>query len=160
MSKKFDVIEGLDQLKKKELRTAEYYLDAASETRKLGAEKLADVYRDLRESHGDIALHFENQRRELELADDDGIVGEIWHAFVDAFKAVLSDMPVLAIEDQTDPLPTTFLEFETELLVGYRDMLDKTDGETALLLEKAVEAGRRHIAMLRPYVGNEAATGG
>ncbi len=158
MSKTFDVIEGLDQLKKKELRTAEYYLDAASEVRKKGDEALANVYRELRESHGAIALHFEDQRRQLESEDADGVVGEVWHAFVDAFKAVLSDMPSLFFEDQTHPLPETFMEFETELLVGYKDMLEKSEGETALLLEKAVEAGRQHIATLRPYVKNAPST--
>lgn len=158
MSKKFDLIEGLDQLKKKELRTAEYYLEAASENRVKGAVELANVYRDLRDSHGEIALHFENQRRELEMATDDGIVGEVWHAFVDAFRAVLSDMPVLFFEDMTHPISKTFLEFEMELLVGYRDMLEKTDGETALLLEKAVEAGRRHVELLRPYVKDNASS--
>ena len=149
MNSSHALINGFDQLKRQEVHTAEYYLGAARLAADRGKSELALVYRGLRESHGDLALAFENMRHDLERNDEDGMWGEALHAFVDAFKAFISDMPVLFFESETHPTPNTFIEFESKLLTQYRALNQKAEGKPKDLLERAITAGEKHLARLR-----------
>jgi hypothetical protein len=151
MNRSHALINGFDQLKRQELHTAEYYLGASGMAAENGNLDLARLYRNLRESHGDLALAFENMRHDLEKSDPDGMWGETLHAFIDAFKAFIADMPVLFIESETHPTPETFIEFETGLLERYRLLCENADERGKDLLERAIVAGDRHLRQLQQY---------
>ena len=151
MNRSYALINGFDQLKRQELHTAEYYLGAAGMAADNGNLDLARLYRNLRESHGDLALAFENMRHDLEKSDPDGMWGETLHAFIDAFKAFIADMPVLFIESETHPTPETFVEFETRLLERYGSLAEKADERGRELLERAIASGERHLRQLRQF---------
>lgn len=145
------LINGFDELKRQELHTAEYYLGASGLAADRGQRELARLYRDLRESHGDLALSFENMRHDLEKNDPDGMWGEALHAFVDAFKAFIADMPVLFVESETHPTPSTFITFETNLMERYASLAGSAGERGRELLERAAEAGRKNVDRLRQF---------
>ena len=151
MNRSYALINGFDQLKRQELHTAKYYLGAAGMAADNGNMELARLYRSLRESHGDLALAFENMRHDLEKNDPDGMWGETLHAFIDAFKAFIADMPVLFIESETHPTPETFIEFESRLLERYRSLSERADERGGELLRRAITAGERHVQKLREF---------
>lgn len=142
------LLHGLQELKKTEQRTSDYYRVAADEAEQRNNLSTAQMYREFREAHGDLAIRFDDRRRELEENDDDGKFGETLHSFGEAIRSVIADMPVLFIQQNTHLTPSSMIRMEEELAALYRALLDSADDETKRVINYAIATSERTIEHL------------
>ena len=143
------LIEGLQNLKRGEIKAGEYYRAAAAQARERKEPEMEEAYLSIRSIHGQFALHFQHRREELE---KEGLIGDTVHAFVDALRSFVRDMPVLFFENETPMTPDSLIKLENDLIKQYEKLLEVADEKTSEILQDAIRASKNiieHVAGLQ-----------
>lgn len=153
MSKAHTVIHGLDELKKAEHKTAEYYNSAATTADQHSLADHAIVYRYIKAAHDSLALQIEGRKEELEKEDGESLVEELLENVVDALRAFVADLPTLFVQRETEPTPAVLKGLEHELIGQYQKLVDHADQATKELLNSAIASSKEHVDALEQMYG-------
>lgn len=147
------LVDGLEQIRKGELHASEYYAVAHTSAEKHGRPDMAVTYKSIGAVHASFALQIEGRKEELEKEAGEGIFGEMFENVKEAVRAFVADLPVLFLEKETEPTPTMLIGLERDLATKYSELVGAADEKTADILNRAIEAGQRHIQELETFGG-------